>query len=111
GSAAAESPLQIVTEEGPPLNYLENDMVIGPATDLVRALAERAAVPITIELLPWVRAYQQALDRPDTCVYSTAMSEERKPLFKWVGPLMNFAWVIYGRVDSPIELHSVEDAK
>jgi polar amino acid transport system substrate-binding protein len=108
---AAEAPLQIATEESPPMNYRENGQVTGEATDLIRAVADRAAVPISIELLPWVRAYKRAIDQPDSCVYSTTMTEERKSLFKWVGPIGQNEWIIYGRSDSPIVLRTVEDAK
>jgi polar amino acid transport system substrate-binding protein len=110
-AAAGEAPLQIATEESPPMNYMQNGQVTGEATDLIRAVAERAAVPISIELLPWLRAYQRAIDQPNSCVYSTTITEERKSLFKWVGPIGQNEWVIYGRTDSPIVLHTVEDAK
>jgi polar amino acid transport system substrate-binding protein len=63
-AAMAEAPLELATEDSPPLNYLENGEVTGPSVDLVRNMAERAEVPIGIEVMPWARAYQQALDRP-----------------------------------------------
>jgi polar amino acid transport system substrate-binding protein len=110
-AAAGETPLQLATEDSPPMNYMQNGQITGQATDLIRAFAERAGVPIDIELLPWLRAYQGALDHPNSCVYSTTMSEERKALFKWVGPIGQNEWIIYARSDSPIVLHSVEDAK
>jgi polar amino acid transport system substrate-binding protein len=109
--AGAQGPLLIATEDAPPLNYLENGELIGPSADLVRALAQRAEVPVIIEVLPWARAYQQALDRPDNCVFSTTITEQRRPLFKWVGPLMHYDWVVYGRAETPIELQAIEDAK
>jgi len=110
-AVSAEAPLQIATEDAPPLNYVEDGELTGPAPDLVRALANRAAVPITIEVMPWIRAYQQALERPGNCVFSTTITEERKPLFKWVGPLMQYEWVVYGRTDVPVALRSLDDAK
>ena len=68
--------------------------VVGIATDKVRAAFERAGLPYTIELLPWKRAYAAAYQRPDACVYSTARTPERDPLFKWVGPTDSAEWVL-----------------
>lgn len=43
GTARAES-LTIVTEEMPPFNYTENGNVTGMATEVVRAVLDRAAL-------------------------------------------------------------------
>ena len=107
----ADAPLELATEDSPPLNYVENGEPAGPSVDLVRAIARRAEVPIVLEVMPWARAYQQALDRPGNCVFSTTITDQRRPLFKWVGPLMHYDWVIYGRTGGAIALHALEDAK
>jgi polar amino acid transport system substrate-binding protein len=56
---------------------------------------KRSAIEAKYELLPWARAYEQALKMPGHCVYSTTLTEARKPLFKWVQPIVSNNWVLY----------------
>src|SRR3546814_16957248 len=62
-------------------------------------------------MLPWQRAYREALEKPATCVFSTTETEQRMPLFKWVGPLVSNDWVFLAGPDTPITLRSLEDAR
>lgn len=111
--SAAAAPLTITTEENPPLNFMDptSHEVTGIATQVVKEVLEKAGVEYKIVLLPWQRAYQMALDGPTTCVYSTTITDERKPLFKWVAPVTTNNWVLYSAADSDITLKSLEDAK
>ena len=67
GIAAAQT-LRMVSEFLPPSSMMENNVVVGRETAKVRDLLARAGIPYTIELLPWKRAYAQALREADTCV-------------------------------------------
>lgn len=109
--AGPQAPLYITTEYSPPTSMQDGERVIGSATDKVREAMARSAVPYTIELLPWKRAYAAALTRPDSCVYSTTRTPERERLFKWVGPTDEGAWVLLGRADRQYKLTSLEDAR
>jgi polar amino acid transport system substrate-binding protein len=62
-------------------------------------------------MLPWKRAYNAALQRPDACVYSTTRTPDREPLFKWVGPTDIAQWVLVGRTDRKLQLRTLEDAR
>ena len=104
-------PLYITTEYSPPTSMQEGELVVGSATEKVREAMARAAVPYTLELLPWKRAYTAALARPDTCVYSTTRTPERERLFKWVGPTDEGEWVLLGRADRNFRLTTLEDAR
>lgn len=103
--------LRLTTEASPPFNMMEGDKIVGRATDLVREMADRAKVAISIEMLPWARAYNMALKDIDTCVFTTTRTPEREALFKWVGPVGASEWVLYGNVDRNIKLQTIEDAR
>ncbi|RED52371.1 substrate-binding periplasmic protein [Aestuariispira insulae] len=106
GPAAAQ--IRLVTENYPPFNYQdENGEVTGVSTEIVRELMKRAGIEYSLTVLPWKRAYLQALSELDTCVYSTAETEEREKLFHWVGPIIENDWVLFakkGRFDKQMTL-------
>ncbi|HYD29278.1 MAG TPA: transporter substrate-binding domain-containing protein [Azospirillaceae bacterium] len=103
--------VRVVTESYPPFNMELNGVVVGVATDLVRAMFEEAGVPHTLDIMPWQRAYQSALGDKDTCVYSTTETPERQPLFEWIGPLVTNNWVLFARDDRDFSLSRLEDAR
>lgn len=100
------------TEEYPPFNYTgDNGEIAGVATEVVRELLARTGVRATIRLLPWTRAYTEALNLPHVCVFSTSRTEERETLFRWVGPLVRNDWVVYALEDSPVRVESLDDLR
>ena len=102
--------LHLVTEEYPPLNMTNAyGQVVGSATELLRAAANRINLVLDIRLLPWKRGYSITQKTPSTCIYSTWRTEEREAQFIWVGPLAKDAWSFYAREDKDIELKSIED--
>jgi polar amino acid transport system substrate-binding protein len=103
--------LYLTTETSAPSSMLYGTRVTGIATDKVREAMQRAGIDYSIDLLPWKRAYLAALQRPDTCVYSTSRTPEREMLFKWVGPTDIGQWVLMARADSKLKLNSLEDAR
>ena len=109
--SAAATRLYITTELSAPSSMLERGRVVGIATDKVREAMNRAGVGYTIHMLPWKRAYDAALQRPNACVYSTTRTPEREPLFKWVGPTDIAQWVLMGRADRKLQVRSIEDAR
>jgi len=111
GVCMAAKPVQINTEDAPPFNMLVDGQIIGSATDKVRALMRLAKQAHKIEIMPWRRAYEDALRHENTCVFSTTRTPERESLFKWVGPLAFNEWMLFGRSDTPIQLGGLEDAR
>jgi polar amino acid transport system substrate-binding protein len=83
----AATELTAVTESLPPLNYEENGMVTGYATELLQATVQTAKIKTRIDLLPWARAYQTVLAQPNTLIYSITRNPERESLFEWIGPI------------------------
>jgi polar amino acid transport system substrate-binding protein len=104
--------LRLLTEESPPFNtMLVNGQVGGLSTTLLQTLFRRAGIPYTIELFPWSRAFGLARLEGQTCVYSTARTPAREHQFKWVGPLLQDPWVLYGGPFSPKGVVRLADAR
>lgn len=111
--------VMLLTENFPPYNmsitgkqFALEDGVTGIAVDVVREMFQRAQIKYSMTLLyPWDRIYKTALEKPDYGIFVTARSEEREPLFKWVGPIGPDDWVLLARSDSKINLKSLEEAK
>jgi polar amino acid transport system substrate-binding protein len=86
---AAEEKLLVVTEQFPPFNFQEGNTVKGLSTRIIRKLLEGAHLAYRIELVPWKRAYNTALKRPNTLIYTIAKTESRKDKFHWIGTIAN----------------------
>ncbi|GGY02676.1 substrate-binding periplasmic protein [Paludibacterium paludis] len=103
--------LRLLTEEYPPFNMTEAGKAGGLSTEIVRELMKRAGVKSTVEVMPWIRAFNLAVLEPRTCVYSTTRTDSRGPLFKWVGPLVENPWVLYARAGSAHAVTGLEGAR
>ena len=122
GSAHAELPqdykVVLLTENFPPFNmavddknFARDDGIDGISADIVREMFKRAGIDYTLTLrFPWDRLYRLTLDKPNYALFSTTYTEERKPLFKWVGPIAKTGWVLLAAPGSDIKVSSLKDA-
>ncbi|MFC4347305.1 substrate-binding periplasmic protein [Kordiimonas lipolytica] len=108
--ASAAQTLTLLTEENPPLNYTdaETGEITGAATELVTAILDAADVDFTIRSLPWARAFRQARDTANHCVFATVRSEEREDRFEWVSPLFVGGWALYKRPGSALDVTAID---
>lgn len=105
--------LTIYTEHMPPYNY-QNDHndVIGINADIVKLLLKEANIENQFTLLPWKRAYLKVGQNHQSGLISTALTEQRKHLFKWVGPLASSKGYLYQLAHrNDIKISSLEEAK
>jgi len=102
---------QIVTENYPPLSLKIEDKVTGSSTELVQEIMKRNNINIPITLKPWDIAYQEALRKPNTIIYSIDKSPARDGSFKWVGPIARDSSFLYARIDSDITIKNLNEAK
>jgi polar amino acid transport system substrate-binding protein len=109
--ASPAQALDLLTEDNAPFNYADGQQVTGLSTEILQEMGKRANVPMKMQVLPWARAYQSALNLPDTCVYSTVKLPEREALFKWVGPLTVNKWALFAKSDFNKPINTIEDAK
>lgn len=114
-SAEETTPEKIIftTEELGPFNYTDpkDKKLKGIAIDILAEMMKRADLKYEVQMMPWSRAYKNALENGDTCAFATYKTPERAPLFKWVGPLLVAKWSFYAMPDSKIVINNLEDAK
>jgi polar amino acid transport system substrate-binding protein len=103
-----------VTEEYPPFNYIEDGVVKGISVDILLGAVEEMGVPISrdqIRVLPWHIAYDTALSQKNTVLLTTIRSPEREELFKWAGPFVSVAYVLFGEVHDDYKISTPDDLK
>ena len=103
--------LTILTENLPPLNYIENDVLVGPSVEIVKDIQRRVGSREQIQVYPWARAYKMALKEENVVLFGTTHTKVRNPQFKWVGPLATKRDILVARKGSDIKINSLEDAK
>jgi polar amino acid transport system substrate-binding protein len=103
--------LSFVTEDYPPFNMIEHGEVGGISSLIVRAALTRAGLEGQFQILPWTRAQMLARNQNDTCMYSAVRTPEREPNYVWIGPLVDDRIALFGRVDHPIKLSNMAEAK
>lgn len=104
----------IVTEDYPPYSYLDNNgEVVGLATQAVSALMAEAGLNHTIKLVPWARAYEAALKKPNTLIYPLVYLESRKDKFHFICPISHITDFYFFRLISrnDIKVTALNDVK
>jgi polar amino acid transport system substrate-binding protein len=80
--------IKVVTEFLEPYQIKKPDGTLGGfSTDVVKALFEITEDQAEIEVMPWARAYEIALNKPNILIYSIAHTKIRDTKFHWVGAL------------------------
>ena len=110
GPAAAQDSLHLTTEQYAPFNYEDAGTIVGLGADQVREIMRRSGIAFDIELLPWSRAIGLAREKPKTCVFTTAHTEDRDSHFKWVEPLLVERTLLIRATGSAVTATSVEEA-
>lgn len=96
-SAAQAAKIKVVTEYLSPFQIKNpDDSLGGYATEVVRAMFRITGDEATIQPMPWARAYKIALNQKNVLVYSIAHTDEREPLFHWVGKLKYQRFYLWG---------------
>jgi len=103
--------LMVLTENLPPLNYVKDGMLIGPAVEIVKEIQRRVGSNTQIQVYPWARAYKIALEEENIILFSMTHTQVRKDKFKWIGPIARKSDVFVAKKGSGIKMNSLEDAK
>lgn len=113
--AAADNVVSLYTEHMPPYSYLHEGRVEGINAELMRQLCQRLQLDCQLSLLPWRRAFENAQQQQMGGVFSTARSEQREALFRWVGPIASdwgFLFRLKGRTEvNPLDLEQAKQFK
>ncbi|MFB0934376.1 MAG: transporter substrate-binding domain-containing protein [Propionivibrio sp.] len=107
---AAETSLQLFTEDYPPLTFERDGEIGGGGTEIVREIMRRAGLTATIHLVPWSRGYATTLRQENTGLFVTALTKEREPLFKWVGPIASTRGQLYALKGGDLKVTSLAQA-
>jgi polar amino acid transport system substrate-binding protein len=81
------------------------------STEVVQAVLKELQLDVSIQVMPWARAYDLALRESNVLIYSIARTPERESLFQWVGTIAPTRWYLYSLADRPIVLKSLSDAR
>jgi len=101
--------VSLLTEDAYPFQYLDQQQLTGMAVEVVNEVFKRAGIVRKDELLSWQDAYDRAQMYPNTCVYSTARTENRERLFKWIGPIVENKWAAFAKTGFKGVLSRPED--
>ena len=103
--------LTILTENLPPLNFIKDDVLMGPAVDIVKEIQRRVGSHEKIRVYPWARAYKMAMDEANIVLFGMARTEVRDEYFHWIGPIAQKRDILAAKSSSGIIINSLEDAK
>ncbi|ALS98348.1 substrate-binding periplasmic protein [Lacimicrobium alkaliphilum] len=110
--SVAEQDFRVVTENHPPVQYLHQGKISGPATEIVRDLLKRTEIEARIELMPWARAYDIALNRPKVLIYSMFRTPEREDKFYWLRSVSEHKVAVLAlRERDDLDFRQLSDAK
>jgi polar amino acid transport system substrate-binding protein len=96
-TTAFAEPINLLTEDAYPFQYLDNQHLTGMAVDVVTEMFKRAGLAHKDQLMSWEDAYDRVQIHPNTCVFSTARTENREHLFKWIGPIVENKWAVFAK--------------
>ena len=104
-------PVYLVTEEYPPITFMQEGRPGGFVTELVRQIAAELGVQDHVQLTSWNNAYTMALLHPNLVLFSAERTAEREELFHWVGPVGRNSAILYARAGSELAIDSLDDAR
>lgn len=104
--------LDYLSDNALPLNYLEGGEMRGRAVDLLEQITASVGAPVkrsSIRVMPWARAYREALAGPDRVIFSIYRTPERDSLFKWACPIMTSRVVLVAKISRHRSLATLND--
>ncbi|MBB3394635.1 MULTISPECIES: transporter substrate-binding domain-containing protein [unclassified Rhizobium] len=101
----------LATEEYPPFSYRDGKTIKGASVEQVEKVMKDAGIDYKIAMMPWARAYNLAQTTPMSCVFTTAHSAKRDPMFTWVEPLLVDRNILITRSGSGVTAKNLEEAR
>ncbi|MBL4869282.1 MAG: transporter substrate-binding domain-containing protein [Pseudomonadales bacterium] len=105
--------IKVVTEDWKPFSFIENDVIKGSATNIVRTVLDQSSMSYSMNLYPWARSYKLALSEPNVLIFAIVRTKERENLFRWVGPVAKSDRVFFYKLKSrkDISAKTIDDLK
>lgn len=105
--------VRFMTEELPPFNMKGDDGVAsGVAVDVLTEMFQRVGSSKTakdVEVLPWARGLNDVQTTPNTCLFSMGRTQDREPMFKWVGPVLSIKTSVFALKSKGLKINSNAD--
>jgi polar amino acid transport system substrate-binding protein len=108
----AFSRMTYLTEEGKPVNYVENGELKGIAVDLLITVLDRFGANVTtddIVITDWPTAFNRAQNETNKVLFSTKRLPDREKIFKWAGPILSSKISLFAKKDKNILISGPED--
>jgi len=105
------SKLRLITEENTPFNFTQDGKLTGMAVEVVQHLQEMLGDKTKIASMPWDKGYELAQSEQNVILFTTTLTEDRKNLFQWVGPIAIVDYTLYGRPAVGYNFRVLDDAK
>ncbi|MEP3248402.1 MAG: ABC transporter substrate-binding protein [Sneathiella sp.] len=110
----ARAEMRVLTTDEPPTNYKQQGKITGISVDIVRAMLTQMEQPDRIEMLPWARAYEIAVTKPNIVIFTAGRSQERIDHgFHFIGPLTSRKHILWKKKNSALtvtsDAHAVAD--
>jgi len=100
----ADLDVLVVTEHLPPYQIGKDNNLIGGSVGIEIQKLIKAVLPeSTIEVVPWARAHQIALRRPNTIIFSLVRTPEREDKFMWIGKVAQIRTELITLRDSDLQ--------
>lgn len=111
--AEARDKVTFYTEPYPPFqSQNQQGQLVGFSIDILQAAQAYLDFDIDIQMMPWSRAYHNALSQPNTFIFSIASTDKRLAYFKWIGDFYTVQDMIYKKSNRPdIQLNTIDDIK
>ena len=104
--------LDIYCEDYKPTQFVGPDGELdGMAVRIVREIQRRVGNSDVIRMVPWARGLNELNSRPNVILFSMTRTADRNPLYQWIGPIAETARGFYAKIDSKIEIKSLDDAR
>ncbi len=92
---------RVLTTIEAPTNYEIDGKFSGTTTEIARALLGQLGWGVEIEVLPWARAYKEALRTPNCILFTAGKTQERLDAgFTFIGPVATRKHAVFTRSDT-----------
>lgn len=102
--------IRFMTEDDPPLNYIEDKKIKGIFVEVLMAVAKQMESPLgwdRITVLPRARAYQSLSDGGKKCMFGMVRTKETESFFRWAGPVTHNRIILISKAGSDIHINSI----
>ncbi|HQQ68472.1 MAG TPA: transporter substrate-binding domain-containing protein [Candidatus Cloacimonadota bacterium] len=111
GCKARPEEMKILTENYPPLSYMENGEVTGYGTEVVKAMQQELKTDFPIRMMQWNEAYNIAISEPNVLLFTMDKTPDREKYFHFIGPLGSSVASFYAHKDNVVKLTDLNSAK